>query len=194
MDDAEVAALLARHGNAADGQVGVALEVRAEHDAVVHLVDVVAGQDEDVAGVGLLDGVDVLVDGVGGALVPVLVDALLRRQHLDVLVEGAAEEAPASGNVAIEAAGLVLRQDVDAAQVAVDAVGEGKVDDAIESAEGHGGLGPVARQRVEPGALAACQDQRQYLAHGACLPWGDPLALACCLFCRVGRGEERPKP
>ena len=77
----------------------------------------------------------------------------------------AAEERPAGGDVAIEAAGLVLGQDEDAAQVAVDAVGQGEVDDAVESAERDGRLGTVARQRVQAGALAARQDQRQHVGH-----------------------------
>ena len=68
----------------------------------------VAGQDEHVAGVCLFDRVDILVNGVRGPLVPVLVDALLGRQHVDVLLEFAAEKTPAGGNVAVQAAGLVL--------------------------------------------------------------------------------------
>ena len=147
--------LLARHDDAADGQIGVAVDVRVDHGAVVHLVDVIAGQDDDILRIGLLDAVDVLIDGVGRAFVPVFVDALLRRQHIDVFAQFAAKEAPAGGEVAVEALRLVLRQDEDAAKVAVDAVGKGEVDDAIESAEGHGRLGAIAGERVEASALAA---------------------------------------
>src|SRR5438067_4097630 len=60
---------------------------------------------EEVARLLLLDGVDVLVDGVGGALIPVLVNALLGRQHVHVLAQLGAEEAPAGTEVAVEATG-----------------------------------------------------------------------------------------
>ena len=58
---------------------------------------------------------------------------------------------------------LVLRQDEDAAEAAVDAVGQGEVDDAVEPAERHGRLGPVAGERFEPGALAAREDDGQHV-------------------------------
>ena len=64
--------------------------------AVVHLVDVVAGQDHHVLGPLLLERVDVLIDGVGRALVPVLVDALLRRHDVDELAQLAAQVTAAS--------------------------------------------------------------------------------------------------
>ena len=163
--DAEVNAFLARHGDAADGQIGPALDVGADHAAVIHLVNVIAGQDEDVARIGSLDGVDVLIDGVGGALVPVFVDALLRRQHFDVFVQFARQEAPAGADVARQAAGLVLRQHEDAAKIAVDAIGEREIDDAIESAERHGRLGAIAGQGFQPRALAPGQNQGQHISH-----------------------------
>ena len=46
--------------------------VEAQHLRVVHLVDVIAGQDDHVPRVLAHDRVEVLVDGVGGAQVPVL--------------------------------------------------------------------------------------------------------------------------
>ena len=119
----------------------------------------IAGENEDVACLGLLDGVDVLIDGVGGALVPVFVDALLRREDFDIFVERSAEETPAGGDVTVEAVGLVLREDEDTAEAGVDAVGEGEVDDAIEAAEGDGWLGAVASERLQTGALAAGENQ-----------------------------------
>ncbi len=75
---------------------------------VVHLVDVVAGEDHDVFRPLFLDGVDVLVDGVGGALIPVLVDALLRRHDVDELAQLAATTIPAEVDVPVEAHRLVL--------------------------------------------------------------------------------------
>ena len=69
-------------------------------------------------------------------------------------------------DVAVEAAGLVLGQDEDLAQAAVDAVGQGEVDDAVQAAERDGRLGPVAGERLEPRAPAAGQDDGQDVTHG----------------------------
>ncbi len=93
----------------------------------------IARQDDRVAGDGLLDRVDVLVDGVGGPLVPHLGQALLGRDHLDVLAELAAEELPAQVDVPVQAGGLVLGEHQDLAEVGVDAVGEREVDDPINA-------------------------------------------------------------
>jgi hypothetical protein len=50
-----------------------------------------------------------------------------------------------------------LREDVDVAEVRVDAVGEGDVDDAVLAGEGDGGLGAVAGERGEALASAPCK-------------------------------------
>ena len=53
-----------------------------EHLTVVHLVDVVAGENEDIIGVIAVDEIEVLVDGIGGSLVPVRTRfSLIRRQY-----------------------------------------------------------------------------------------------------------------
>ena len=48
MHDAEAGRLQPRHLDAADRDVGAVLDVLLQHQLVVHLVDVVAGQDDDV--------------------------------------------------------------------------------------------------------------------------------------------------
>ena len=48
MHHAEARRLRARHLEAADRHVGAALDVLLQHDLVVHLVDVVAGEHDDV--------------------------------------------------------------------------------------------------------------------------------------------------
>src|SRR5262249_43908666 len=110
-------------------------------------------------------GVNVLIDGVGGPLVPLFVEALLRRQDVDVFVEFPAQVAPARGYMAVETASLVLRKDKNAAQVAVDAVGQGEIDDAVEAAEGDRRLGAIACQRFQTRPLAAGKDHGQDVSH-----------------------------
>ena len=67
--------------------------------------------------------------------------------------------------MAVEAERFVLREDENAPQVAVDAIGERDVDDAVDAAEGNGGLGAVPRQRPEPLALPAGQEDTDGVAH-----------------------------
>ena len=55
------------------------------------------------------DRIEVLVDRVGRALIPVLAHALLRRQDLDELAELLGHDAPAHADVPVERQRLVLR-------------------------------------------------------------------------------------
>ena len=112
-------------------------------------------------GVFLHDRIQVLVDGVGGALVPMLADALLRRQNLDELAQFFRDEAPAHADVAIQRERFVLRGDEDAAQAGVDAVAEREVDDAVGAPEKHGRFGAVPRERVQAFTRTACEQNHQ---------------------------------
>src|SRR6267143_321710 len=147
-----------------DGDLGAGVAVLLEHAAVVHLVDVIAGEDEDEFRALAADGVDILVDGVGGALIPLLRDAHLRREDLDVIAE-ASERRPAGADVAVQAEGLVLGEDENAAEIRIDAVREGDVDDAIESAKRHGRLGAIASERPEAFALAPGKEYDDGIPH-----------------------------
>ena len=126
------------------GDIGGGIDVLLQHLGVIHFVDVVAGKNEDEFGALAADGIDVLVNGVGGALIPLLRDAHLRRKHFDEFAE-AHERGPAGANVATKAERFVLGQSENAAQPGIDAIGKSDVDDAVESAKGTAGL---ARSRV----------------------------------------------
>src|SRR6266550_3910676 len=146
------------------GDLRAGVAVLLEHAAVIHFVDVIPGEDEDEFGALAADGVDVLVDGVGGALIPLLRDAHLRREDLDVIAE-AGEGRPAGADVAVQAEGLVLGEDENAAEIRIDAVREGDVDDAVERAERNGRLGAVASERPEAFALAPGKEYYDGIPH-----------------------------
>ena len=137
-----------------------------QHEGVVHLVDVVAGEDDDVLGLFGADGVDVLVDGVGGALVPGFGDALHGWEDLDELAELVGDDrAPALADMAVERERFVLGEDVDVAEIGVDAVGEGDVDDAVLAGEGDGRLGAVAGKGEEPFAGTTGKQNAKRISH-----------------------------
>jgi len=76
--------------------------VIAHKEAVIHFVEVVAGQNEDIHRPVTLDEIEVLPDGVGGSPVPVLTDSLLGRHHLHEMPEFGAEDVPACFEVVVE--------------------------------------------------------------------------------------------
>ena len=145
-----------------------------QHRLVVHLVDMVAGQDDDVVRAVALDDVDVLVHRIGGAGVPlVLRDALAGGQDVEALVAFDAEEVPAALQMADQAVRLVLRRDADAADAGVQRIGQCEIDDARLAAEIHRRLGTPVGQFHQPAAAPA----RQHIGH--CRP-GDRSAFRNC--------------
>ena len=69
--NAEAGSLL--HGNGADGDgaVGLHFLMVAQHLGVVHLVDVVAGENQHIVGIIAGNKGDILINGVGRTFVPV---------------------------------------------------------------------------------------------------------------------------
>ncbi len=120
--------------------------------------------------------VDVLIDRVGRALVPLLVDPLLRRHDVDELAQLAAEELPpAEVDVPVEAHRLVLREHQHLPQAAVQAVGQREIDDPIHPAERHGRL---ARSRVSGSSRVPLPPARTTVSTLR-IVYGSPFSLKC---------------
>ena len=101
--------------------------------------------------------VDVLVNGVGRAHVPVRADPLHGRQNLDELAQFLGHNAgPAFADMAVERERLVLGEDVDPAKVGVDAIGERDIDNAVVAAKGNRWLGPISRKGEKPLTRSPC--------------------------------------
>jgi len=157
--DAEAGGLLERDFTDGDGAVGVALLVEAEHSGVVHFVDVVAGEDQHVVRVIALDERDILIDGVGRALVPLGVFTLgVGRQDLHAAVRGVEAPRLAVADVLVELQRLILGQNADRVDLGVYAVGKRKINDAVFAAERNGRFGRVLRQDHQTAALTTCQE------------------------------------
>ncbi len=108
-----------------DGRYGylrAGVHMLLQHAAVIHLVDVVAGQNENELRALAPDRINVLVHRVRRALIPLLRHAHLRRQYLNVIAEPG-QRRPARANVPVQAQRLVLRQNENAPQVRIDAIG-----------------------------------------------------------------------
>ncbi len=158
--DAEGRCLAAWYLDTGHRHLGAEAHVIEQHGGVVHLVDVIPCQHHDVLGTVVTDDVDVLVDGICGAAIPVhLVHPLLGGQQVDELVHLVAQERPARLQVAQQAVGLVLGHHTHPADAGVDAVGEHEVDDTEFAAKVDGGLGAVIGQLLQAAAPSPCEHQ-----------------------------------
>ena len=106
-----------------NGESRVLRDVIRQHRAVVHFVNVVAGQHNDVAWIKTSNNINILVHGVGGALVPgVFIYTLLRGKQFYKWTEIPANHAPASLNVAYQRVRLILSQHPDSPYAGVQTI------------------------------------------------------------------------
>ena len=160
--DAEAGGLF--HGDLQDrnGAGGVMGQVLTQHVGVVHLVDVVAGENQDVLGVVGFDEGHVLVDGVGGSGEPgtLFPGAQIGRENVNAAVRDVEIPGLAGADVAVKLERAVLGQDTDGVDAGIGAVGERKVDDAILSTEGDAGFCHILGQSIEARTLPAGEKHR----------------------------------
>ena len=136
-----------------------------EHLAVVHAVQLIARQDEDMFDARLLDVADVFANGVGGAFVPVgAFEGLLCGEDFDESpMEGI--EVVGVADVTMQADRVELGQQIDPVQTAVEAVRNGDVNQPVFARQGNGGLRAMLGERIESRAFASTEDQRHHVPH-----------------------------
>ena len=169
LQDAEAGGLLGRHREDRHRGVGHVAPVRLRHLAEVHLVELVAREDEHLAAAVAAQVPHALPDRVGRALEPLgAVVGLLGGERRD---EGRAEDVELVGHrqVLVEALRVVLGQHEDAAQVRVEAVADRDVDQAVLAGDRHRGLRALAREREEPGPAPAPEDDGEAVVHDAAI-------------------------
>ncbi len=169
VDNAEAVGLVGVDPAHGQGDLGLVLDVLADHGPIVHEVDVVPGQDQHMLLVLHLHKVQVAAHGVRGALLPAAIGAAgvgLQQTH----APGGPVQIPglADADVIVEAAGLVLGQHGHIIDVAVDAVAQGKVDNPKLAAEMHRRLRPDFCQNAHAGAGAPGHDHCHCVCHSLC--------------------------
>ena len=165
LHDPELRSLFQRTGKTGHSCHRPRADVVPDQFGVIHLVDMVATQNQQVFRLAFFDRINVLVDSISRSLVPVLVKALLRGQDVDEFVELATQESPAEIHMSVKTDGLVLRQNQDLSQSAVDAIRQRKIDDTIGTAEWYRRFGPVSRQWFQTRPFTSGQYQCQYCSH-----------------------------
>ena len=133
--DAELRGLLVIDRQGCNRHVGARLAMRDQHVVVVHVVQLIARQDQHMVDPGLLQIAQMLAHGIGRSLVPQLFFVgLLGRQDFD---EAFAKRVEVVGpaNVAVQADRIELRQHIDAVHVAVQAVRQRDIDQPVLSGQ-----------------------------------------------------------
>ncbi len=133
--------------------------MRLHHVSVVHAIQLIAGKDQHFVDAILQDVAKVLANGVRGALIPIgtLVDGLLRSQEFDkAIVEMV--EAIRLAKVLMQRYGQELSQHIDAINIAVNAVADRDVDQAILARQRYRRFRSNFGQREQTRASSAAQN------------------------------------
>ena len=125
------------------GELSTGLDVLLNHLFEVHAVDVVGTHYHHDVRLDILDDVDGLVDGVGGAEIPMLAETLLRGHRGDVRAKQRGET-PDLGDVAVKRVRLVLGEHHDLTVPGVHQIAQREIDQTIHTTEGNGGLRAIA--------------------------------------------------
>src|SRR5258708_5939518 len=126
---------LQRHDHCAQSYTGAALLMEGDHRAIVHAIDVVTGKDEHIVAARFHDEVQILVNCVGGALVPIRLlapDIGLEQANaalLPVQVPGLTD-----ADMIVQRVGTILGQYGDINDAGIDAVAQGKINTAVLTA------------------------------------------------------------
>src|SRR5205823_4672188 len=112
--DAEIGGFFFGHGDGGYRDIGASLHVVLDHGVDVHAVNVIASKDSYHERIGLFHEVDVLVDGVGRALIPGFADGAHLGGHWNNKLRfQQAAELPAFAEMLQERLTTELRQNID---------------------------------------------------------------------------------
>ena len=136
--------------------------VEIEHLVVVHGIDVVTGQDEDVIVADHIYEVQVLINGISCAAIPVgTAVTLIRRQDIGPAFGRVEIPRTAVTDVPVQFQRLVLGQDADRIDTGIAAVTQGEVDDAVFPAEQEARFSLILGQDAQPAPFTSGQNHGQ---------------------------------
>ena len=136
--DAKTAGFFDWHRHNRHGQIRPVCLVKVEHHLVVHLIDVVSGENQDVIRMIRVDVLDVLVDCIGRAGIPVTAFCtLIGREQRHAADRAIQIPRNSDSDMRIETQGLVLGQYAHCVHAGIDAIAQREVNDTILPAEGN---------------------------------------------------------
>ena len=159
-DNAEFARLGNRHRNSGNREQSCTGKVEINHLVDVHLIDMVATENRHEVRAFVSNEVNVLENGVGRSLVPVIARTHLGGNEVHVLVE-ACVQVPCRRNMLVQGIALKLREHLDFEDAGVDEVVQNKVNDTVSSAKVNSRFCAVAGEGLQTAALAASHNHTQ---------------------------------
>ncbi len=162
--DAESPRILPRHLDHRQRRIGFPGLVILHHLGIVHLVNVIAGQNHNPHRIVLVDKGDVLKNGVRRSLVPFSARIVgIGRQDKNAAVLAVKVPGAADAHIAVEKKWLILGQDTHRVNPRIAAVRKRKINDAVFAAERNRRFGDRLGQSPQPRSLAAGKNHRNAL-------------------------------
>ena len=160
---AKAGGLFQRHLKAANGDIGLLLNMLLQHLLIVHFIYMVTGEQHYMRWRIRFNNINVLINSIGCAQIPhFLGDALAGGQNVKALVALGPEEVPAALQMADQAVRLILRGDRNAANARIHRIGKGKINNARLAAKIDRRFGALIGEFHQAGATPA----RQNIGHG----------------------------
>src|SRR5436309_1442813 len=117
--------------------------MKVQNSSIIHLVQLVPRQNQDMGHVNLFEMLNALSHGICTPLKPVRIfQGLFGSQDVDKSL-GEVVKTVSVSNMLVERSGVELGQDKHLANVGIDAVTESNIDNAIFPCQGHGRLGAM---------------------------------------------------
>ena len=135
-----------------------------QHHLVIHLIDMVAGQNQHIVRIKAFHISQILVNRVRGACVPFRLPHLLigrkNRNAADILIQIPGNT---DTDMGIQSERLVLSKHANGVNTGVDTVTQRKIDNSVFTAKSHGRFRNLRGKNPEPGALSAGQKHGYHL-------------------------------
>ena len=163
--DTEAAGLLHRYRQDGDRRIRIAGDMVRKHLGIIHLVNMVTGENQYILRIMGVDKIDVLRDRICRTAVDIKCRAIFftRREHIDTAVAGIQSPALSGSRIRVQDDRLILRQHTDNIDVRIGTVAQRKIDDSIFTAEINCRLGVFLGQVQQTCPTTSGKDHCQHL-------------------------------
>ncbi len=178
--DAESLGLFHRNRHNSNGHVRIILLVEVQHGFIVHLINVIAGKDQNIVRMVIFHIAHVLIYGVGRPGIPLCPrDLLIGRKHRYTACQLVQIPRNTNADMCIQLQRHILRQHSHGIHTGINAVAQGKIDDSIFTPKGNCRLCHLGCKNAKTAAAASCQQHRYHFL----LDHHDHLSAVCiCLW------------
>jgi len=129
--------LLQRNIDTANRDFRTGLHVLPQHDAIVHFVDMISSQNQQIFRLVAVDNIKVLQHRISRAFVPSIINPLRGGENVEVLVPLSPRKVPAALTMADERVGFVLGRNAHFSDAAVPGVRKHEVNNPVFRSKMH---------------------------------------------------------